>query len=379
MATDGSEDQRTRFGKHPAMTVWQEEPFNAEPPSSLLLAPLTATDGFYVRSHGPVPEIEAAEHRVTVGGLVERELSLSLAELRSEFEQRTLTVSLECAGNRRGELIAVKDIEGEIPWGPAVIGTATWTGVALAEVLAHAGLDGQAEHVEALGAEELEDGEPFGGSIPVAKAMSREVLLAYEMNGQPLLAAHGAPLRLVVPGYIGARSVKWLSALRVLDSPSPNHFQATSYRLHPPGLDEDSAQPEDGFALGELGVNAAVLAPAEGDEVPAGGRVSVEGYAITGGAARIERVDVSADGGRRWERAELAEDQGRWAWRLWRAELELPEGEAEIVARAVDSSANTQPEDPATIWNWQGYANNAWSRVRVKVVEPAPARAEQTG
>jgi sulfite oxidase len=370
VATGERLEPRARFGKHPAITVWQAEPFNAEPPSALLRSPLTATDGFYVRSHGPVPEIAAHEHRIPVGGLVEHELAVSLGELRSEFEQRTLTVTLQCAGNRRGELMAVKDIEGEIPWGPAVIGTATWTGVALADVLARAGLDPRAEHVEAIGAEDLGAGAAFGGSIPLAKALSPEVLLAYEMNGEPLLPVHGAPVRLVVPGYIGARSVKWLSAVRVRDSPSPNHFQASSYRLHPPGLDEATARPEDGFALGEVGVNAAVLAPTEGEEV-APGTVPVEGYAITGGASRVERVDVSTDGGRTWTRAQLAEDQGRWAWRLWRAEVELPEGEGEIVARAVDSSANTQPENPATIWNWQGYANNAWSRVRIKVVEPA--------
>jgi sulfite oxidase len=353
-----------RFDKRGDMVVWQEEPFNAEPPPHALLAPVTPAPGFYVRAHGAVPDIDPAGHRVAVEGFVERELRLSVADLREQFAEQTLTVSLQCAGNRRGELMAVRDIEGEIPWGSQVIGTAQWTGVALSEVLARAGVRAQATHVELEGADAVEGVGPFGGSIPLHKAQSYEVLLVWAMNGEPLSPVHGGPLRALVPGYIGARSVKWLHRVGLIDGPSGNHFQAVGYRLHPPQAEKHSADPSAGMPLGELGVNSAILSPARGEELRPG-PVEVRGYAITGGDSRVARVDVSTDGGGTWQAAELDVDQGRWAWRLWRARVDLPAGETELVARAVDTAANTQPEGAGPLWNFQGYANNAWSRVRV--------------
>jgi sulfite oxidase len=353
----------TRHGKHPRMQVWQEHPFNAEPPADALLDPVTDNASFYVRGHGPVPDL-GSDHSLVVDGLVRRPLDLSLETLREAFAERSLTVSLQCAGNRRGEMMAVRDIDGEVPWLSQVIGTAEWTGARLADVLDQAGVDERATHVELEGAETVEDGGTFAGSIPLHKARSYEVLVAWGMNGGPLPPVHGGPLRALVPGYIGARSVKWLRRVRLLDGPSENHFQAVGYRLHPPQADPDTADPADGMPLGELGVNSAILAPADGAEVAAG-PVEVRGYAITGGDSRVARVDVSADGGATWQTAELDQDQGRWAWRLWRARIQVPAGPAELVARAVDTAANTQPESVAALWNFQGYANNAWPRTRI--------------
>jgi sulfite oxidase len=356
-----------RFGKEPGMSVWQEAPFNAEPPSDALLEPLTPNNSFYVRGHGDVPELRAEDHRLAVDGFVERELTLGLETLREAFGSRSITATLQCAGNRRGEMMEVRDIEGEIPWGSCVIGTAEWTGVALADVLKQAGVSGRATHVELAGAESVDEGDGwFGASIPLHKALGPEVLLVWEMNGEPLPAVHGGPLRVLVPGYIGARSVKWLRRVRLLDGPSRNHFQAVGYRLHPPDADAESADPAEGIPLGELGVNCAILTPAAGTELETG-PAEIRGYAITGGDSRVARVDVSADGGQSWQTAQLDADQGRWAWRLWRARIDLPPGEHELIARAVDSAANTQPERVGPLWNFQGYANNAWSRVAVSV------------
>ena len=131
-------------GKHPDMQVWQQQPFNAEPPPEALLEPVTDIASFYVRGHGPVPELDAGDHRVTVDGLVERPLELRPEALREGFPERSLTVTLQCAGNRRGEMMRVRDIEGEIPWRSQVIGTAEWTGVRLADVLEQAGVDDRA-------------------------------------------------------------------------------------------------------------------------------------------------------------------------------------------------------------------------------------------
>src|ERR671936_49002 len=213
----------SRYGKRADLIVHDEEPFNAETgPAALAEGPVTATDAFYVRGHGAVPEIDPDAWRLRVGGLVERELELSLATLREAFREREVTATLQCAGNRRAGLVAIRDIPGEAPWGPGATGTATWTGVALAYVLAVAGPLREAAHVGFEGADLCSQAKPperFGGSVPLDKACRPEVLLAWAMNGEPLPPVHGAPLRVIVPGYIGARSVKWLECIELRSAP----------------------------------------------------------------------------------------------------------------------------------------------------------------
>jgi sulfite oxidase len=355
-------------GKHPSMRIWQREPLNAEPaPDLLSIGAITDGTVFYVRSHGPAPTIDPSAHRLIVAGLVEAPFVLDLAELRSLGERRSVTATLQCAGNRRRELFDVRPIDGEIPWGPGVIGTAVWGGVSLVDVLAQAGVRADASHVELVGGDLDPQGRSFGGSIPVAKALSPEVLLATTMNGEPLTPAHGAPLRAIVPGYIGARSVKWLREINVLNGPSHNHYQAVSYRVHPPSVTDRHADPSKAIPLGEIAVNAAILTPGDGARLPAG-EIVIGGYAISGGANRIERVDVSADAGETWHCAELLDPPSPWAWRRWRIALDLPAGHTNLVARAIDSALNTQPENPADLWNVQGYANNARPTVRLQLV-----------
>src|SRR5918998_3656848 len=208
-----------RYGKRSDLIVHEEEPFNVETGlAALAEGPLTATDAFYVRGHGAVPELDPEGFRLRVHGLVERELELSLRTLREAFREREVTATLQCAGNRRAGLMAIREIRGEAPWGAGATGTATWTGVALADVLALAGPLRAAAHVGFDGADLCGDAKPvqrFGGSIPLDKASRPEVLLAWAMNGEPLAPVHGAPLRVVVPGYIGARSLKWLERIEV--------------------------------------------------------------------------------------------------------------------------------------------------------------------
>jgi sulfite oxidase len=354
----------SRYGKRADVIVHEEEPFNAETgPAALAEGPLTATDAFYVRGHGAVPDIDAAAWRLRVHGLVERELDLSLATLREAFREREVTATLQCAGNRRAGLIAIRDIPGEAPWGPGATGTARWSGVALADVLALAGPLHDGTHVGFDGADLSPEAKPpqrFGGSIPLGKACRPEVLLAWGMNGEPLPAVHGAPLRVVVPGYIGARSVKWLERIEVRSRPWQGYFQHVVYRLLP---EDGTPGPGAGMPLGLVALNADVLSPADGETVPAG-PVEVRGYAFAGGERHVARVDVSLDGAR-WTQAELLDDLGPWAWRQWRITLELAPGAHEIVVRAWDSSAATQPEDEAALWNPKGYVNNARPRVHV--------------
>jgi sulfite oxidase len=355
-----------RYGKRAGLIVHEDEPFNAETGlAALAEGPLTATDAFYVRAHGAIPEVDPAGWRLRVHGLVERELDLSLSTLRQAFRERTVTATLQCAGNRRAGLIAVRGIPGEAPWGPGATGTATWSGVALADVLGLAGPLREAAHVGFGGADLCPEAKPverFGGSIPLDKAGRPEVLLAWAMNGESLLPVHGAPLRVIVPGYIGARSVKWLEQVELRAEPWHGYFQHVAYRLLP---EDGTPGPGAGMPLGLVALNADVLAPADGDTVPAG-PVEVRGYAFAGGERHVARVDVSLDRGTTWAQAELLDDLGPWAWRQWRTTVGLAPGEHEIVVRAWDSSAATQPEDEAALWNPKGYVNNARPRVRVR-------------
>jgi sulfite oxidase len=355
------------YGKRPDLTVHEQEPFNAETGlAALAEGPVTATDAFYVRGHGAVPDIDAVAWRLRVDGLVERELELSLATLREALPEREVIATLQCAGNRRAGLMAIRDIPGEAPWGAGATGTATWTGVALADVLALARPLRSAEHVGFDGADLSPEARPpqrFGGSVPLGKACREEVLLAWGMNGEPLPPVHGAPLRVVVPGYIGARSVKWLERIELRAQPWDGYFQHVAYRLLPA---DGTPGPGAGVALGLVALNADVLSPADGATVAAG-PVEVRGYAFAGGERHVVRVDVSLDRGASWTQAELLDDLGRWAWRHWRLTVGLAPGEHEIVVRAWDSSAATQPEDEAALWNPKGYVNNARPRIRVRV------------
>lgn len=358
------------WGKRDDMVVHEAEPYNAEPaPGALADRMLTPIDTFYGRNHGPIPQLDPSTWRLRVDGLVERALNLSLDDLRQHFEARTLVATLQCAGNRRAGLIAVRDIPGEDPWGPAATSTAQWTGVSLAEVLAAAGVSPDAAHV-AFAAPDVSQlatpPQPYGSSIPVKKALAGEVLLAWAMNSSPLPAPHGAPVRVVVPGYVGARSVKWVQGITAQQHPSDNYFQATAYRLLPAEADPSAAGPGDGLSLGPVALNTDILRPDDGAAVPAG-RTEVTGYAFAGGDRGVARVDVSLDGGRNWVQADLDEQINTWSWRLWRTTLDLPAGQAEITARAWDTSGAAQPESPEHLWNPKGYINNSWARIRLTV------------
>lgn len=358
--------------KAPDFELLTEDPLNGQPPLGRLVeAEITPREHFYVRNHAPVPAIDADAFRLEFGGLVERPLALSLTELAAEFPVVEVTATLQCAGNRRTELAAVRPIPGEEPWGASAIGNAVWRGVQLAAVLAAAGIAPDAAHVELLGLDRIEkEGEtfPFGGSIPLAKAHDPSVLLAFAMNGEPLPPEHGYPLRAIVPGYIGARSVKWLGTIALRREPSENFYQQRAYKLYPPGVSKETAARAHGVMLGELSLSSVICRPTAGEELPAG-PVAVRGWALAGGGRTIERVDVSADGGHTWVSASPGAGLGATApgvWCLWEADVELPTGPAELVCRAVDSAANSQPEALAPLWNFKGYMNNAWHRVPVR-------------
>jgi sulfite oxidase len=237
-----------------------------------------------------------------------------------------------------------------------------------------AGPSSEARHVGFVGADvapEATPAQPFAGSIPLDKATRPEVLLAWAMNGKPLAPVHGSPVRVVVPGYIGARSIKWLEQIEVRSTPWPGYFQNVAYRLLP---ENGTPGAGAGMPLGLVALNSDVVSPADGDTVPVG-PIEVRGYAFAGGERYVSRVDVSLDGGTTWSPAELIDDLGPWAWQHWRIMLDLAAGDHEIVVRAWDSSAATQPENEAALWNPKGYVNNARPRVRVRAVPSPPHRS----
>ena len=365
--TDSLRSSRmSRYGKRADLIVHEEEPFNAETGlAALAEGPVTATDAFYVRGHGAVPEIDPARWRLRVHGLVERELDLSLATLREAFRERD--------GDRdaavRGQPARGPDRDPRHP-GRGALGSRRDRHRDVdrrrARRRARARRPAARRRARRLRRRRpLPGGEAaqrFGGSIPLDKACRREVLLAWAMNGEPLQPVHGAPLRVVVPGYIGARSVKWLERIEVRAQPWEGYFQHVVYRLLP---EDGTPGPGAGMPLGLVALNADVLSPADGETVAAG-PVEVRGYAFAGGERHVARVDVSIDGGASWSQAELLDDLGPWAWRHWRITVDLAPGEHEILVRAWDSSAATQPEDEAALWNPKGYVNNARPRVRVR-------------
>lgn len=355
--------------KHPDLTVRQKQPFNAETPPKLLRRSfVTPRELFYVRSHGSAPAVDHETYRLAISGLAERSLELSLEQIKREFPREEMVATLYCAGNRRRELMEVGSMPGKLPWGVGAAGNARWAGAPLRDVLQAAGIGEEARHVTFTGLDKDEEsgtGTRYGGSIPIEIGMGGNALLAYEMNGEPLAPEHGFPLRVVVGGYIGARSVKWLSSITLQKDPSTNYYQAREYKLFPLHVRAETADFSKGQMLGEIPLNAVICSPAEGETLTAGS-VLVQGYAIAGGERRVDRVEVSADGGLTWADASLTEDGGRPAsWHFWEANLEFAPGRRQIVVRATDSAGGTQPEHVGEVWNFQGYANNAWHRSTV--------------
>nr|XP_020448909.1 sulfite oxidase, mitochondrial isoform X2 [Monopterus albus] len=378
--------------RHPMLHTNSLKPFNAEPPPEILTdSYITPSAFFFKRNHLPVPQVDPASYQLVVEGLPGGVLKLSLEELKTKFPKHTVTATLQCAGNRRSEMNKVKQVKG-LNWGLAAIGNATWSGAKLRDVLLAAGYGSDvaqwARHVQFEGLDKDVMGTAYGASIPVNKAVSEEgdVLLAYEMNGEELPADHGFPVRVVVPGTVGARNVKWLRKIIVSTDESSSHWQQNDYKGFSPGIDWDTVDYRSAPAIQELPIQSAITTPSDGAVVYRSAKeVTVKGYAWSGGGREVVRVDVSLDGGKTWQVAQLRGNEkgqgpefspppGRaWAWKLWEVSAPLPPEvqELEIVCKAVDNSYNMQPDTISPIWNLRGVLSNAWHRVKVNIREDA--------
>lgn len=340
-------------------------PRNGEPPLRKLAEEwMTPSSHFYIRSHGMNPQI-AAEHTIEIDGLVDKPLKMTVVELLKRFPQISCTCTVSCAGIRRQEFIRMKPLKG-VDWAEGPIGNAKWTGVLLSDVLKAVGVRPEAKHVWFEGADEVKDGNatfPFGASIPLSKLAEEDAtmpgaMLATHMNGEPLLADHGFPVRTIVPGYIGARSVKWLHKITLSDKPSTNHFVADVYKMV---YSQTQAEIDETAPIYRYPVNAAVCSADQKD-----GKLYLRGYALPFGkkGCRVATVEFSVNGGESWSNATLESDSADYCWQLWTATLGIVNPETEIIVRATDSLGNSMP---ATVpWNPKGYLYNAWHRMPLK-------------
>jgi DMSO/TMAO reductase YedYZ molybdopterin-dependent catalytic subunit len=324
------------------LIVRQKEPENLEFPFSTLEGFITPNPSFYVRNHFPAPKLDMGSWRLEVGGAVRRALKLSLDELK-KLPSRTVTATLECAGNGRAFLTPK---ESGVQWGLGAVGNAEWTGVPLGAVLERAGLKDRAAEVVLQGADKGEvKGPPkspgvipFARSLPLERARRPEVLLAWKMNGQDLPAAHGAPLRLVVPGWYGMASVKWLTRILVDDKPFKGFFQTLDYTYWERFQGLPDLRP-----ITEMHVKSLVARPGAGEVLKAGTAYRVHGAAWAGDPT-VTRVEVSSDGGRTWTAARLLGKAVPFAWRLWEHEWRPAKaGKHVLMARATDSRGRVQP------------------------------------
>jgi sulfite oxidase len=347
--------------REPAATLTQARPGAADAPPAVLGAEYTTpADGLFVRSHGDIPHVDPAAYRLEVRGLVRQPLSLSMEMLRARFVPTTVTALLRCPGPRDGD----PGSSGRPAWDqvPEAAGNADWTGARLGDVLQSAGVSPAAAHVAFTGLDRGADGGPrFGGSIPLDKALAGEVLLAYLCNGAPLAPEHGFPLRVLVPGYIGARSVKWVGEVNVQAAPSDSYYQAHWAHFD---ASEAGGGATGAAAIGPLFLDAVIWEPADGETVPAG-PVRVSGYAVAAEPFDLTRVEVSPDDGESWVKATWLDGEQQWGWRRWAAEVRLAPGRQRLAARAWDRHDRTQsPEGRPP--SAAGSTPRAWRRIEVE-------------
>ncbi|KAI0013068.1 hypothetical protein F4779DRAFT_474817 [Xylariaceae sp. FL0662B] len=388
-------------------------PFNVEAPLSELYNEgfLTTKDLHYVRNHGPVPRVEDSDMmdwEFTIEGMVGNPIKMSLAQLIKEYEQVTYPVTLVCAGNRRKEQNIVRKTKG-FSWGAAGLSTALWTGVVIGDLLRAAMPRRGAKYVCFEGADKLPNGY-YGTSIKLNWCMdpNRGVLVAHKMNGETLAPDHGKPLRIIIPGQIGGRSVKWLKKIIVTAEPSDNWYHIYDNRVLPTTISPEMSAnlpdtwKDERYAIYDLNTNSAICYPAHDERLPCTQDVKsykVRGYAYAGGGKRVTRVEVTLDKGKSWILADISypEDSYRLApegeqlfggqldmswrescfcWCFWEVDILVSQLQTtdDIMVRAMDESMMVQPRD--MYWSVLGMMNNPWFRVVIHKEENHTLRFE---
>ena len=364
--------------RHPGLVFLTQRPANAElAPSLLCDSFLTPNELFFVRHHFPVPDPTAPDaSTLTIGPT-----TLNVSELSKQFKQHEIVATIQCTGNRRTGYHTVTGAPGQVkglPWGIGAISTAKWTGPLLRDVINHVypkGIPAGVRHVCFTGRDSDGLGQHYGVSIQIERAMEGDVILALKMNDESLPLDHGAPIRVVVPGVAGCRSVKWLKSIDLSSTESTAFWQKEDYKSFSPSQGWEGLRFDSAPSVMATPVQSAICEVVVGDDKS---HAVLKGYSFSGDGRGIIRVDVSADGGKTWTPAELQGEADEvtdlpykksYAWTLWTGVVDLPiHGDytsAEFVVKAVDEGYNSQPESPAGIWNVRGILNNSWHRVKL--------------
>jgi sulfite oxidase len=365
--------QHLKFpGKNEGLLLLGDRPLVAETPESLLDDDTTPISKFYIRNNGQIPEPskDPEAWKIVIDGEVNNKLELSLGELKSKYKVVTHRMVLECGGNGRAGF--TPPARGN-QWGNGGAGCAEWTGVRLADVLKAAGLKPSAKYTAHYSADLHLSGNPNTPSISrgvrIEKAMDPYTLLVWGMNGEALPNIHGGPVRLLVPGWTGSASQKWLTRINIRDKehdgPGMTEF---SYRVPiNPMIPGDKGDPKNMRILESMPVRSIITNPANGAKLAAGTKeIKLRGAAWAGDLT-VKQVDISTDFGASWQKTTLAKPKNKYDWQRFTATVKLPsDGYFEIWTRATDSKGAMQPHQ-AGLWNPQGYGGNAMHRVAVLV------------
>lgn len=348
------------------LTLLNDRPVNAETPPELLDDAITPTNRHFIRNNGIPPEdVDAKSWTLTIDGFVDNPMELSIADLRKNFDVVTMALTLECGGNGRG--FFNPPAKGN-QWTYGAVACSNWTGVRLKDVLKKAGVQSNVVYTAHYGADAHLSGDPeklpISRGLPIEKALSDNVLIAFEMNGEALHPMNGAPLRLVVPGWPASTAQKWLKRIQLRDQVHDGpKMTGKAYRVPAYKVSPGQTVPTEDFVIIErMPVKSLVTFPANNTDI--GRQTEVRGHAWSGDR-KIKKVDISTDFGATWTEAELDEPVNRGAWQNWRTKVSFSQaGYYEIWARATDSEGVMQPF--AIDWNPKGYLNNTMHRVGVR-------------
>lgn len=355
-----------------------------------------------MRNHGYCPtytDQECLDWKIEISGMVDNPMTLTLREIIEDFEQVTIPVTLVCAGNRRKEQNIVRKGSG-FNWGPAGVSTSLWTGPLLRDIIARAKPQKGGKFVCFAGDDELPNGN-YETCVRMswAKSFERAIMIAHKQNGHALSPDHGRPLRMIIPGAIGGRSVKWLTKIIVTPEPSQNWYHIFDNRVLPTQVDPTMAKEEkswwndERYAIYDLNIQSAIVYPAHDEivQVEPEKKYDIQGYAYNGAGVRVGRVEISLDSGRTWQLAlidypedayreyegdlyggkiDMAEREACWCWCFWKLSVKTTALAqcTGIVVRAMDENMNLQPRD--MYWNIMSMLNNTWFRIAVHKQEP---------
>ena len=351
--------------KDPVMKVLTERPLTANVTAENLSDAVTPTNRLFIRNNLLTPELQEAGHTLTIKGLVDKPMTLTFDDLKKTFPAVTVQGMLECAGSGR---TAFSPLPKGTPWNPSGgYGCPRWTGARLREILKAAGVKSGAVHVAFFGADfgELPTAPPVARSIPMSKALEPNTLVAWAINGEPLPKVHGFPLRMMVPGWVGSASTKWLVGIEVLDAPFKGTYMDDSYRVPAHPVAPGEKMPKESVSTEAWPVKSVITAPAPGAKFKIGDSIVVAGKAWAGENS-ITKVEISLDEGVSWTRATLAKPGDKYAWRLFSYTVQpRRQGYMTILARATDSKGIVQPI--VATWNPLGYFWNGIHRVGVTV------------